>query len=139
MACLKSLKIKQEIWLCTLCIVFMYNLIFYANKRKRHIRLHGAWGTYQCKNCNVYVFCEWLCVITLFFDNLILMSHHRLIQLSAQLCETCRECLLVKLVLEDVTSHLLYGLINVTAKGVFSEIIVFRSGIFCSCTPEKIL
>lgn len=45
MACLKSLKIKQEI--CTLCIVFMYNLIFYANKRKRHIRLHGAWGTYQ--------------------------------------------------------------------------------------------
>lgn len=50
--------------------------------------------------------------------------------------ERCRKFLLVKLVMEDVTSHLLYGLINVTATGVFSEMIVLKSGIFCSCHPK---
>lgn len=51
--------------------------------------------------------------------------------------ERCRKFLLVKLVMEDVTSHLLYGLINVTATGVFSEMIVLKSGIFCSCHPKS--
>lgn len=51
--------------------------------------------------------------------------------------ERCRKFLLVKLVMEDVTSHLLYGIINVTGTGVFSEMIVLKSGIFCSCHPKS--
>lgn len=95
----------------------MYNLFSYVNTLKRHIRLHGAWGTYQCE------ILEFTCsVIFLKFRNVLNVWHSDSVKFleafNDVLCTKCFEYAenkeLKNLYHKVVTSHLLCRQTSVT-------------------------